>query len=740
MRLTGCNAVASVGLDVISFMLTTPDLNSLKLITNLATNPSDTFLRIEPGNGVRETGTGLELRSYDNGVQVNLFIPDVTRPGVVGFTLNLNNNSMRLTFDEPVISTRNVSTLELVPSLTANYYEIRRLSTGVFDPNHPTISNEVTFTLSIRDINNLKRSSNIATSEYNTFLSINGTFARDTNGNDNVQILWTNPLQVSTFIEDTTPIRVISFTLDMDRGRLMMYFDDAVSVGRLNVSVITLQSTRCRIPMESYTLNPNSSYGYSSSDFSAYVNFGTEDLNRLKQIRRLATSAENTYLTVTSSLVGDTRCNSLVPVTDCQALQVELFIVDTTVPTLLSWSLNMDVGQVSMSFSETVDVLTFDSTSIRVSRSPCDAGYRLSGSIRVLPVSMSANISITLQLSDDDLNNIKQDNRLGISNLTSFLKMDQTTITDMNSNQVRSIATGTCSAFPVDTYTSDQTGPTLVSFALDMNTGLLSLTFDEIVLARTLKPTTIAVVNATAPPQVKYRLEAAASVSSVNSLVLNVQLLAYDLNQIQAIGTLATSGRNTYITTHSWTVYDTNWNMMNEVTEDSALRVNTYIHDATPPVLLDFDFNLCIGQILMSFSEAVNVSSTNLTGITVQNSAATPMRSFSLTGGTISIVNSPILVIIFTRADLDALVRFTDIGTTIADTFIAINPFFVQDPSGNQVVGISNEDAQRASVVYSPCTGAPVPGMLLLILHKKSMILINLCMYIVRLDLYVHAH
>ena len=92
-----------------------------------------------------------------------------------------------------------------------------------------------------------------------------------------------------------------------------------------------------------------------------------------------------------------------------------------------------------------------------------------------------------LYLSTEDTFAIKEQLNLASDDDSTFITLTSIFIKDMAGNKIEEIDNG--QAMAVTTYTADSTRPNLEQFALDMNTGVLVLTFDETMLGSSFAAT-----------------------------------------------------------------------------------------------------------------------------------------------------------------------------------------------------------------------------------------------------------
>ena len=83
----------------------------------------------------------------------------------------------------------------------------------------------------------------------------------------------------------------------------------------------------------------------------------------------------------------------------------------------------------------------------------------------------------TVQLYDTDWDTLKYYTNLAVNQNSTNLVVGSSTATDMAGNKVERITTSY--AMKCASFTEDTTNPELVSFDLDMDTGVMSLTFTE---------------------------------------------------------------------------------------------------------------------------------------------------------------------------------------------------------------------------------------------------------------------
>ena len=227
----------------------------------------------------------------------------------------------------------------------------------------------------------------------------------------------------------------------------------------------------------------------------------------------------------------------------------------------------------------------------------------------------------------------------------------------------------------------------LQSFELDMDTGALVLTFSEAVNANTLDPTQVTLQDSASSAAETLMLSTAMTTSSGNGPVITLQLQS-DTDRIKASTELATSTGNTYLSLTATTIQDVSGSPVVPVPPSNALPVSIFTEDTTPPELLSFTLDLDIGSLELTFSEAVNISALDPTGITLQSHPTSPILDFTLTGGSAVAVSFTEIMLVLTRADANMLRQLQGLATSTLDTYLTLTSDIILDYNGNPVFPI----------------------------------------------------
>ena len=315
--------------------------------------------------------------------------------------------------------------------------------------------------------------------------------------------------------------------------------------------------------------------------------------------------------------------------------QVINFTADATSPRLTSFDFDLDAGELSLTFSETVNASSFNPIgislqSVLLASLPSEYHQLTGGDL----VSLTDDTVLTLLLTINDLNDIKAKG-IALDNTTTWLTLYNYTVSDMSNNTITPVDRG-YTAEPVNEYTSDTTSPILVNFTLDLTSEQLILTFSETVAANTLNATQFTLQNdSTDTPGESHTLSESSRAVLIHGPVINVTLSVYDLNEIKKLTNMGTSPTNTYLSLTSSAIEDRSEVSVEARYGNTSLQAVDVIRDSHRPVLNEFLFDLDEGQIHLTFSETVDASGIDVTGFSLQSSNMTGdgLIVYNITGG-----------------------------------------------------------------------------------------------------------
>ena len=168
------------------------------------------------------------------------------------------------------------------------------------------------------------------------------------------------------------------------------------------------------------------------------------DLNTIKRHTDFGTEVNNSFLSFSARFVSDMSGNSVVPIPNSAAQVVRRFTPDTTDPELESFSLNLASGVLSLTFSETVNVSSFDITQLilvsgRYFNNDGDLQPIYGSTWRFQSGSLQNGFNspvVIVMLSQSDLNTIIARDGLATSRNDTFLIASSRAIEDMVRNRL----------------------------------------------------------------------------------------------------------------------------------------------------------------------------------------------------------------------------------------------------------------------------------------------------------------
>ena len=568
---------------------------------------------------------------------------------------------------------------------------------------------EITF--SPDDLRDIKIEPNLAVSRFTSHLSVSSLAFSDPAGNEIQPVLSTAAMRAAVFIDDLTGPRLLNYTLNITGETILFTFDDPVNVASLNPTEITLQSVPDSSDAESVSYTLTSGTAVNIDNYEVQLNINRVDLNEIKARTNLATERNNTYLSALGTTVSDLFGNPLQQIVPTQALQAAEFVGDIIAPRLVEYSLDLNMGALILSFSETVNISNFRASQVTlqsVSNSSLPDAITLALSAEGNVVPNTSASAFTYFLDNTDLNFLKERPLIGNDSNDTFLSLTSLTISDMVGNSVIAISSET--ALQTADHIVDLSPPTVSSVSFDLNTGTLSLSFSESVLASSVVPANFFISSSQAAGSTEYRLTGG-NVSTVDGPEISINLTTSDLNMLKQFTGLATNVNNTFLRFFSDSVTDLSDNPIAAITLANAIPASSVTPDTVRPILDAFTLNLNSASLILTFSETVNASSLNASSFTLQSVMdvqVSPTVTTLTLGDSPSVTPdySPVITFKLNLNDITALQKNPSFGTDVSNTFLRVQAGAILDVSNNDVEAVLLNNALPAAMVV-PDTTAP---------------------------------
>ena len=616
----------------------------------------------------------------DNALQVQGFVGDNDPPELQQLVLDLTEDTIQLVLDEPINTTAIAYSeifLGLSPTTPIISLDGANLTSTMISS---TVS--VTFSLAPETIISLKSNSNFGTDSTNTYLILNQGAVIDFAGNVASQV---ETLDANVVYPDTTNPLLIRFVLNLESDALELTFNDVVDPRDFDPTGITLQGSQFRADSGAYyTLTSASTALTTASGFLLNVSLST-DAQVIRENQGLGTSIDDTYITMLASTIDSPSGMDNAALTDGKALQASNVIFDRQPPMLQSFDLDLDEGLLIMSFNDFIDEDSVQLTHIVIQDQELATPgitYRLTDSSTV----SVALDKLTVYLSDTDLNGIKSTEGLATSSSNTYLRANSTALTDISGIELVAVLDG--AAEKVSSFTADTTRPSVESFVLDLDSGIISLTFDEFVDLSSLDTTQIFLqsrADSNAGLTNSVTLSGSQPIEDTNTDELQLRLPISTLTDefSDTFGSLRT---NTFLTLTLFAASDLGGLPVQQISSSNGLMASDVTPDLNPPTLVAFDLDLGESLLTLSWSKPVLDSTLDFSRLQVQNMAASsPTRtravsSNSVTGGE----DGSVIEIMLTYDDSTFLKETSNIADSRATTFISVGASAVKGALGNR--------------------------------------------------------
>ena len=616
----------------------------------------------------------------------------------------MTSKEIILTFDEDIEpSSVNISgiTIQGTAGLTTNtslYYRLTYAQSVSVEMN--TV---VRVLLLDADFNALQIRLEVATSQLNTYLTMDPTTATDRSARRNMvqPIIAADAQQASTFDEDMLQPMLREFSLDLDAGEMSLTFSEPVFTSSFTPRHVLISSRRDSSVGTSYRLTggrvTNSNIILATPVIELSLNFS--NLVWLKVNPDIATTIDNTYLSVSSGLVADTNGN-INSVSN--GIRVSNLTPDTSPPELVSFDVDLDRGELVLTFSDVVNASSLNASAITVQNSRTDPSSLIS--LSSLSSTISSNgLVILVQLAPITLNLIKNFTSLCTARSNCFISVTSFVASDLNGLQTVPVSRD--NALSAREFIADRTSPVLLSWELSLESESLMLTFDETVDKSTIIVTQLTLQSTSGVNNLTEAVTLTGSRDSYISWshspsVLFIGLTTNDVNNIKRHTSLGTEDRNSFITFSSRFIQDTSGNPVVPIPSSVAQSVRIFTGDRTAPQVVSFSINITSAVMNITFSEVVNIASLYFSGLTLVNGLQ-PSSSYTLTGGSLlSTSNDPVVTFVLIQSDLDSIIALGDLATSNTTTYLAATSRTVLDMAHNPLLPIPLNSALQVSAYY----------------------------------------
>jgi hypothetical protein len=679
----------------LTLTIATYELNLIKQNVYLAKTPATTYLSLIPSSISDMNGNMIVGIGSNQSQLVTTYVFDTTAPVLTSFDLNMNSGCLWLTFSETVNSQTfdNTQIGFQVGLVSGQQYFL----TG---GSHSDIDwTTIQVNLTITDLNRIKQLYPLATSNTTSNMIFGSGLVSDMNIYDAsshvvgvaarlnkvVAIGSGSARAVSVYTADVTSPIFTSCSLDMDANTLTLVFDETVRSSDVRPTFITFQNALTSgASSQTYTLTGGI---VSPTDSTVIViSLTPGDQNAIKNLTHLAVSVNTSFIRISGGGVADMVGNLIATST----LQVTAFNADVTKPTLVQYQVNLTTEIITFEFSKTINSSSFNFNGLQFQNSAAlpTLWFVLTRGWLV-PVTYT---TYTLHFDHADLNQIKSMVGLATAVGNTWLQVQAGTVADMSGNALVATTANTASFGP------DYVKPVLLSFTLDMNSRVLSLTFSETVMAPSnLTQLSLQSSAAFSLGSGTFTLTSSSSSSTSFLPVVTVGISVADANAIKLIENLAISNTSTFVVITSSFIRDMNLNSVVAVPATGAIATSSYSPDITSPNLVEFSLDLnqgTTGLLIFTFDEPIRYTTVNVSEITIQSQFGSSSLSYTLQGTVSALVGSQrsatTMSIRIDTLDTNVIKSLFPLASSFGATFVSFPASFAKDMSLNKITAINS--------------------------------------------------
>ena len=376
-----------------------------------------------------------------------------------------------------------------------------------------------------------------------------------------------------------------------------------------------------------------------------------------------------------------------------------------TAPRLTSFTVNLNASLLVLNFDEPVNSASISISSFTFQNASTILDFSSSTSLTKAIIISPNGIQIIVQLIPEDLNTIKIMDSLFISLNSSFISHTLTAFSDLSNNSAVPIFNG--SALKASSYVSDTLRPILYCYSIDMDTGLVVLTFNEIVNISTIHFPSLAFqryMDNSGDSNLSYSLTTTSYLNqTVNDKYVVFIISQHDLNVIK-MRSISLSSSTSFLSMASSFIADMANNYVSPLVDGvDTISPCSYFPDVTPPSLYSFSLDLNTSYLLLTFTETINLYSLRQNYFTISKSITSDVEfSFS----SLILISEQnynynyIATISLSLGDTNEIKRLTSLATSQNSTYIFYRNNSFSDVFSNFALNRLHSEAIPVSYVY----------------------------------------
>ena len=297
-------------------------------------------------------------------------------------------------------------------------------------------------------------------------------------------------------------------------------------------------------------------------------------------------------------------------------------VLDKTSPRLISFTFNLNASLLVLNFDEPVNSTTLSISSFTFQNTSSILDPFSSISLSKAIIHSPNGIQIQVELFPEDLNAIKRIDSLYISLDNSFISHTPAAFSDLYNNFANPIFN--TSALKATSYISDTSRPILLCYSLDMNTGSVVLTFNEIVNISTIHFPSLTFqrfMDTSGDLNLTYSLTDMSYLNqTLNDKYVVFIISQHDLNNIKR-RSISLSISTSFLSMASSFIADMTNNFASPLVDGfDTISPCSYLLDITPPSLYSFSLDLNSSYLILTFTETISLYSLRHSYFTLSSS------------------------------------------------------------------------------------------------------------------------
>jgi len=517
---------------------------------------------------------------------------------------------------------------------------------------------------------------------------------------------------------------LISFRYEHSYGLMQLTFDQLILASSIDTTKIHLSAVPSGLgsPVKNFTFSaPFNDMRAQGNTTTPFMYLRSDDYARLvTEYPQICSRRNRTYISMETGAFKNFHKVSMANLT-YGGLQAAEYTPDQLNPYVLSWSLDMNRGHLTITYSEPMKSISGTDVTFKLGPIGIQAVSHLEYAtgnpyyVQLLETgeelfvnSTSYNREITMYIGRTNLNRIKQGSIIGRSRDTSWFSLLTSNMNDAAGNPVGLAGVDFYRAVAVTSFTPDTNRPYLIGWDYDVYYGRLKLTFSEVIKATSFNYSAVTMSShqTTDPTRSLIRFDDVTKYREkqvIDSDLFIIRMSASFYNEMLERLNIFTGASNSFLAIDAGVAWDTspyqNRYYDNTTTLRSARQVMAYLPDTVRPTLISVNLNMTDQTIVFGFSKNVRSSSMQLSQLTFQNSInggdESIIFSTQYASVVIPVMDSPSIKITLAAKAFNALKSSNSLGLSLSGTFVAFTVDFVLDKAfvPNKIVGFTTGNA-----------------------------------------------